>query len=164
RARRGLDGRGAAELGEGSLGTDASVMRPGADELTGHDRADSQLAEQLGGESTDQLVELDLEFGGLPLAGQRPACSGPQSYYGGGLLHTSSRRVAQPGAGVQQLSQRQGAEPLAKSVRGAGDQRMQSRDGPGPEHNRLPAGGQQHPDGFPVSAAAPLPARPTGGG
>ena len=31
---------------------------------------------------------------------------------------------------------------------------MQSRDGPGPERDRLRAGGQQHPDGFPVSAAA----------
>ena len=38
-------------------------MGPGGDELTGHDRADSQLAEQLGGEPTDQPVELDLEFG-----------------------------------------------------------------------------------------------------
>jgi hypothetical protein len=33
---------------------------------------------------------------------------------------------------------------------------MQSRDGPGPERDRLRAGGQQHPDGFPVSAAARL--------
>jgi len=31
---------------------------------------------------------------------------------------------------------------------------MQSRDGPGPERDRLRAGGQQHPDGFSVSAAA----------
>jgi hypothetical protein len=31
---------------------------------------------------------------------------------------------------------------------------MQSRDGSGPERDRLPAGGQQYPDGFPVSAAA----------
>jgi hypothetical protein len=55
---------------------------------------------------------------------------------------------------VQKLSQVQGAEPLPQSVRGAGDLRMQSRDGPGPERDRLPAGGQQHSDGFPVSAAA----------
>jgi hypothetical protein len=33
-------------------------MGPGGDELTGHDRADAQLAEQLGGEPTDQPVEL----------------------------------------------------------------------------------------------------------
>jgi hypothetical protein len=52
---------------------------------------------------------------------------------------------------LQQLSQRQGPEPLAKTIWGAGDQRMQGRDGPGPERNRLPAGGQQHPDGFPVA-------------
>jgi hypothetical protein len=96
---------------------------------TGHDRADSQLAEQLGGEPTDQPVELDLEFGGLPLAGVRPACGGPHSQHAGGLLDASSRGVTQPGAGLQQLSQRQPPEPLAKSVRGAGDQRMQGRDG-----------------------------------
>ena len=40
----------------------------------GHDRADSQLAEQLGGEPADLPVELDLEFGGLLFAGQLPAC------------------------------------------------------------------------------------------
>jgi hypothetical protein len=106
-------------------------MGPGADDLGGHDRADSQLAEQLGGEPTDQPVELDLEFGGLPFAGERPACGGAHSQHGGGLLHASSRRVAQSGAGLQKLSQRQGAEPLAKTVRGAGDQRMESRDGLG---------------------------------
>ena len=39
---------------------------------------------------------------------------------------------------------------------------MQSRDGPGPERDRLPAGGQQHPDGFPVSAAARLAEAHTG--
>jgi hypothetical protein len=48
-----LDGRGTAELGESGLGTDSSVMGPGGDELTGHDRADAQLAEQFGGEPTD---------------------------------------------------------------------------------------------------------------
>jgi DNA replication protein DnaC len=57
--------------------------------------------------------------GGLPLAGQRPACGGPHRQYGGGLLQASSRRVAQPGAGLQKLSQRQRPEPLAKPVRGA---------------------------------------------
>jgi len=31
---------------------------------------------------------------------------------------------------------------------------MQSRDGSGSERDRLRAGGQQHPDGFPVSASA----------
>jgi hypothetical protein len=31
---------------------------------------------------------------------------------------------------------------------------MQSRDSPGPERDRLRAGGQQHPDCFPVSAAS----------
>jgi hypothetical protein len=65
-------------------------VRPGGNELTGHDRADSQLAEQLGGEPTDQPVELDLELGGLRLAGQRPACGGAHSQHGGGLLHASS--------------------------------------------------------------------------
>jgi hypothetical protein len=39
---------------------------------------------------------------------------------------------------------------------------MQSRDGPGPERDRLRAGGQQHPDGFPVSAAARLAEAHTG--
>ena len=117
------------------------VMRPGGDDLTGHDRADAQLAEQLGGEPADQPVELDLELGGLPLAGERPACGGPHSQHGGGLLHASTRRVAQPGARLQQLSQRQPPEPLAKTVRGAGDQPMQRRDGPGPERDRLRAGG-----------------------
>jgi hypothetical protein len=48
-------------------------MGPGGDDLTGHDRADSQLVEQLGREPTDQPVELGLEFGGLLFAGQRPA-------------------------------------------------------------------------------------------
>jgi hypothetical protein len=43
-------------------------MRPGGDDLAGHDSADSQLAEQFGGEPTDQPVELDLELGGLPFA------------------------------------------------------------------------------------------------
>ena len=61
RPRRRLDGRGTTELGESSLGTNAAVMGPGGDDLTGHDRADSQLAEQLGGEPTDQPVELGLE-------------------------------------------------------------------------------------------------------
>jgi hypothetical protein len=63
---------------------------------------------------------------------------------------------------LQKLSQRQCPEPLAKTVGGAGDQRMQGRDGPGPECDRLPAGGQQHPDGFPVSAAARLAEAHTG--
>jgi hypothetical protein len=49
-------------------------MRPGGDDLAGHDSADSQLAEQFGGEPTDQPVELDLELGGLPFAGEGPAC------------------------------------------------------------------------------------------
>ena len=39
---------------------------------------------------------------------------------------------------------------------------MQSRDGPGPELDRLSAGCQQHPDGFPVSAAARLAEAHTG--
>jgi hypothetical protein len=63
---------------------------------------------------------------------------------------------------VQKLSQRQAPEALAKTVRGAGDQRMQSRDGPGPERDRLSAGGQQHSDGFPVAAAARLAEAHTG--
>jgi hypothetical protein len=67
-----LDGCGAAELGESGFGTDASVMGPGDDELTGHDGADSELVEQFGGEPTDQPVELDLEFGGLVFAGRAP--------------------------------------------------------------------------------------------
>jgi hypothetical protein len=54
--RRCLDGCGTAELGESSLGTDASVIGPGGDDLSGHDRADSELAEQLGGEPTDQAA------------------------------------------------------------------------------------------------------------
>jgi hypothetical protein len=66
RSRRRLDGRDTAELGEGGLGSDTALMGPGGDELTGHDRADSQLVEQVGGEPTDQAVELDLELGGLP--------------------------------------------------------------------------------------------------
>jgi hypothetical protein len=122
--RRRFDGCGTAELGESGLGTDASVMRPGGDELTGHDRADAQLAEELGASRRTSLSSLDLEFGGLPLAAERPACGGPHGQHGGGLLHASSRRVAQPGAGLQKLSQRQRPEPLAKTVRGAGDQRM----------------------------------------
>ena len=39
---------------------------------------------------------------------------------------------------------------------------MQSRDGPGAEFDRLRAGGQQHPDGFPLSAAARLAEADTG--
>jgi hypothetical protein len=35
--------------------------------------ADSHLEEQLGGQPTDQPVALNLQFGGLPLDGQRPA-------------------------------------------------------------------------------------------
>jgi hypothetical protein len=103
------------------------ASRPGGGDLTGHDRADAELVEQLWGEPTDQPVELDLELGGLPLAGERPAGGGPHRHYGGGLLNASARGVAQPGAGVQQLSQRQPPEPLPKTVRGAGDQRMQRR-------------------------------------
>ena len=63
-ARRRLDGCGTAQFGEGSLRTDAAVMGPGGDDLTGHDRADSQLVEQLRGEPSDQQVELDLKLGG----------------------------------------------------------------------------------------------------
>ena len=85
-----------------------------------------------------------------------------QSQHGGRLLHASSRGVAQPGTGLQQLSQRQRPEPFPDTVGRAGDQRVQSRDGPGPECDRLPAGGQQHPDGFPVSAAARLAEAHTG--
>ena len=85
-----------------------------------------------------------------------------QSQHGGRLLHASSRGVAQRGAGLQQLSQRQRPEPFPDTVGSAGDQRVQSRDGPGPERDRLPAGGQQHPDGFPVSAAARLAEAHTG--
>jgi hypothetical protein len=89
-----------------------------------------ELVEQLGGEPTDQPVKLHLESSGLPLTSERPACGGPHSQHGGGLLHASSRRVALPGAGLQKLSQLQPAEPLPKTLRGAGCQRMQSRDGP----------------------------------
>jgi hypothetical protein len=64
RARRRLDGRSTAEPGEGSLGTDLSAMRPGGDDLTGDDSADSQLVEQFGNEPMDQPVELHIEFGG----------------------------------------------------------------------------------------------------
>jgi hypothetical protein len=39
---------------------------------------------------------------------------------------------------------------------------MQSRDSSGPERDRLRAGGQQHPDGFPLSAAARLAEAHTG--
>ena len=78
-----------------------------------------ELVEQLGGEPTDQPVKLHLESSGLPLTSEGPACGGPHSQHGGGLLHASSRRVAQPGAGLQKLSQRQPAEPLPKTLRGA---------------------------------------------
>ena len=77
-------------FGESGLGTDASVMGPGGDDLSGHDRADAQLVEQLGGEPTDQPVELHLKFGGLPLAGERPACGGAHRQHGGGLLDASA--------------------------------------------------------------------------
>jgi hypothetical protein len=70
---------------------------------------------------------------------------------------TLRRRVAQPGAGLQKLSQRQGPEPGAL-VTSAWRAEMAS----GPERDRLPAGGQQHSDGFPVSAAARLAEAHTG--
>jgi hypothetical protein len=94
------------------------ASRPGGGDLTGHDRADAELVEQLWGEPTDQPVELDLELGGLPLAGERPAGGEPHRHYGGGLLNASARGVAQPGADVQQLSQRQPPEPLTEDRQG----------------------------------------------
>jgi hypothetical protein len=54
------------------------------------------------------------------------ACGGPHRQHGGGLRHGSSRRVAQPGASLQKASQRQGAEPLTQSVRGANDLRCRA--------------------------------------
>jgi pimeloyl-ACP methyl ester carboxylesterase len=65
------------------------MMRPRGDDLTGHDGADAQLVEQLGGEPTDQPVELDLEFRGLPLAGQRPARGGPHRQYGESVVQAN---------------------------------------------------------------------------
>ncbi|HWI01819.1 MAG TPA: hypothetical protein VNT27_15945 [Propionibacteriaceae bacterium] len=71
-------------------------------------------------------------------------------------------RTTQPGAGLQQLPERQRPEPFPDTVGSAGDQRVQGRDGPGAEFNRLRAGGQQHPNGLPFSAAARLAEADTG--
>ena len=81
---------------------------------------------------------------------------------GGGLLHAVPHRATRAGAGLQELSERQCSEPLPDWSGGADDERVQSRDGPSAAFDRLPAGGQQHPDGFPVSAASRLAEAHTG--
>jgi hypothetical protein len=120
-----------------------------------------ELVEQLGGEPTDQPVKLHLESSGLPLTSERPA-------WGGRIANTvadsstlrrdESRSPAQvcrscPSGNLRSRSRRPSGA-LATSAC--------SRDGPGPELDRLSAGCQQHPDGFPVSAAARLAEAHTG--
>ena len=73
---------------------------------------------------------------------------------GGGLLHAVPHRATRAGAGLQELSERQCSEPLPDWSGGADDERVQSRDGPSAAFDRLPAGGQQHLDGFSLFAAA----------